>query len=133
MLTAKNIQNLYMAIDLAEEPGKCSYLCGNKPQCVIGQLAVLENVSLDKIKKWNMKRLCHIKSFTPQFKRYTVELLSLLQEMWDTGPWSWDSAKMSWVSGKPNSKAIDKSTNRKNAMRKLVDQYLIDHKNEFRS
>jgi hypothetical protein len=53
--TKKQAEKLHRAIDLAQDPGACTYVRpdGQGPRCVIAQLAVLEGVSLETLRVWD--------------------------------------------------------------------------------
>ncbi len=91
MLTPAQAEKLHASIDAARLPGSCRYLSGDKPACVIGQLAVLEGISETVISQWDgvgtgvVFSVRDVSEVHPVFSEYPIEMLEDLQQIWDTG------------------------------------------------
>lgn len=90
MKTMNNEQKekLLTAIDLAKNPGKCRYVIDEQPQCVIAQLAVLENVPIGTLKIWDFASNGESGGIgnidPPELSHYDMGLLENLQDIWDS-------------------------------------------------
>jgi hypothetical protein len=88
-LTPKQIRNLHTAIERAEGFDKCKYTRGGQPRCVIGQLAALEGVPVEVMKKWdtytaaNTVEDIYNEDDAAPLRKYPLTLLAELQTAWD--------------------------------------------------
>ncbi len=86
-LTSDQVAKLHKAIDSATRPGICRYRAERQPACVIGQLAVLEGISVDTLRKWDDDEypgIGELITATPGlFSEYPINLLIRLQKRWD--------------------------------------------------
>ncbi len=86
MLTREKVRKLHKAIAAAREPGKCRYTKGGQPCCVMGQLAVLEGVSVARLRSWDgvgSKIMGLGELFPEELQAYPAPLLSDVQAAFD--------------------------------------------------
>jgi hypothetical protein len=90
-------ENLLKAIDAAILPGEVVYIYEDKPCCVIAQLATIEGITVDTMKKWDVAhmfnkieqseeigQLLQSKARgTGPLKKYPIDLLEKVQGIWD--------------------------------------------------
>lgn len=100
-LTPEQCQKLQTAIDNAREPGECRYTKDDQPCCVIAQLATLEGVSVETLKKlddlstnsidhildYGSKQPCEYepyKMMAEKLQSYPTKMLQSMQNQWDS-------------------------------------------------
>lgn len=89
MLTQEQKDMLHKAIELAQKPGMCNYLIDGEPCCVIGQLGMLNSISIEDMRKWSgitVDDLYFSKNTNRNFQQlWDIDMILLvkLQKMWD--------------------------------------------------
>ncbi len=99
MLTEKQKQELHKAIEKAKQPGACRYASEAvaSPLCVVGQLAHMQGVSVETLRKWDKHIGVKVQGpgiselveaampGTEKLEGFPVDLLERLQSKWDYG------------------------------------------------
>lgn len=85
-LTKIQVKRLNAAIDAAVGPAGCVYIQDNAPYCVIGQLAVIDGISLKTLRRWGENKITAVSGSAARklCTSYGAHLLSQLQSLWDT-------------------------------------------------
>jgi hypothetical protein len=81
MINSTEKELLLKAIDNAQRPGDCMYVCDGQPCCVIGQYAHLKGVPVYVMNKWEGKFIRQIIDY--RLRDIPLALLTSLQMIWD--------------------------------------------------